>query len=148
MASGARFDLYRGSGNPLNPMDPAMPNLARLRTLSFHAQSGRCYYCGLPMWLTCPSELGLRPRSAAPYQCTAEHLQARQDGGRDVAGNIVAACRLCNARRHKRKSAPPPEEYKALVQKRLAKGKWFNTTQARLLRPGSSEASELLQDTI
>ncbi len=31
-----------------------------LRTSAFYAQSGRCFYCGLPMWLTAPSELGLK----------------------------------------------------------------------------------------
>lgn len=96
-----------------------------LRTRSFHAQQGRCYYCSGPMWLFSPGELGLRPRSAAPFRCTAEHLLPRQDGGRDVAGNVVAACHLCNLRRHKRPSpAPSPQVYRALVQRRVAQGKW------------------------
>lgn len=46
-----------------------MPKLQRLRTDAFHAQKGRCYYCGLPMWNACPDELkplGLRARTAAP----------------------------------------------------------------------------------
>lgn len=101
-----------------------MPKLRQLRTLAYHAQDGRCWYCGARMWLSVPEELGLRPRSAKPLQCTAEHLIARQDGGRDVAGNIAAACWLCNHRRHQRKSPPSPGAYKALVQRRLAKGKW------------------------
>ncbi len=79
------------------------------------------------MWNSSPDELrsvGLRARTAAPLRCTAEHLIAQQDGGKDVAGNIAAACLLCNQRRHKRKSPPPPNEYRSFVQKRLAKGKW------------------------
>ncbi|MEB1348208.1 HNH endonuclease [Xanthomonas campestris pv. campestris] len=102
--------------------------LKTLRTNAFHAQSGRCYYCCRPMWLSSPDELGLRPRSARPYQCTAEHLVAQQDGGKDVADNIAAACRLCNLRRHKRlTSAPSAEVYLAKVRRRVAKGKWHPT---------------------
>ena len=104
-----------------------MPKIQRLRTDAFHAQKGRCCYCGLPMWNSSPDELrpwGLRARTVAPLRCTAEHLIAQQDGGKDVAGNIAAACWLCNQRRHKRKSPPPPDAYRAFVQKRVAKGKW------------------------
>lgn len=104
-----------------------MPKLQRLRTDAFHAQQGRCCYCGLPMWNVSPDELkafGLRPRTAQPLRCTAEHLLAQQDGGRHVLGNIAAACWLCNTRRHKRKSPPSPDVYRALVQRRLDKGKW------------------------
>ncbi|HEL7629420.1 TPA: HNH endonuclease [Stenotrophomonas maltophilia] len=96
-----------------------------LRTSAFYAQSGRCFYCGLPMWLAAPSELGLKPRKARAFQCTAEHLVAQQDGGRDVFGNVVAACRLCNLRRHQRPTpAPSPEAYRVRVQQRMAKGTW------------------------
>lgn len=99
--------------------------LKSIRTSAFHAQNGRCYYCGLPMWLCSPHELSLRPRSAGPFQCTAEHLLARQDGGKDVADNVVAACHLCNLRRHKRPTpAPSPDAYRARVQQRMAKGTW------------------------
>lgn len=79
------------------------------------------------MWLESPDELrplGLRPKTAAPLRCTAEHLVARQDGGKDVEGNIAAACLLCNSSRHKRKTPPAPDAYRAFVQGRLAKGKW------------------------
>ncbi|MDQ4680346.1 hypothetical protein BWP19_02830 [Stenotrophomonas maltophilia] len=99
--------------------------LKTLRTHSFHAQQGRCYYCSSPMWLCSPDELGLRPRSAALFRCTAEHLLARQDGGKDVADNVVAACHLCNLRRHKRPTpAPSPDAYRVRVQQRMAKGTW------------------------
>lgn len=100
--------------------------LKSLRALAFLAQSGRCYYCGLAMWQSSPAELGLRPRSAAPFQCTAEHLLARQDGGKDSCGNVVAAHATCNHRRHKRPTpAPAADVYRALVQRRVAKGKWL-----------------------
>lgn len=104
-----------------------MPKLQRLRTKAFHAQQSRCTYCGLVMWLESPNELkpfGLRAKTAAPLRCTAEHLLAKQDGGKDAEGNIAAACWLCNARRHKRKKPPSPEVYRVFVQRRVAKGKW------------------------
>ena len=100
--------------------------LKSLRALAFLAQSGRCYYCGLAMWQSSPGELALRPRSAGPLRCTAEHIVARQDGGKDMVGNVVAAHAACNYRRHKR-SAPAPSatDYRTLVQRQLAKGKWW-----------------------
>lgn len=108
-----------------------------LRTSAFHAQFGRCYYCGLPMWLAAPSELGLKPSKARAFQCTAEHLVAQQDGGRDVSGNVVAAHARCNQCRHKRSGpAPSPETFRALVQKRLAVGRWWSR-----LPPGIARAS-------
>lgn len=112
-----------------------MPALTLLRSQAFRAQHGRCCYCSVPMWQVSPDEMkafGLRPRTAAPLRCTAEHLVAQQNGGKDVKGNIAAACWLCNTRRHKRKSPPPPDDYRALVQKRLAKGKWHSPTIVRL----------------
>ncbi len=127
--------LKRRRASPLDCPWTAMPNLQRLRTLAFCAQAGRCFYCGLPMWNRSTDELkafGLRARTAAPLRCTAEHLVAQQDGGKDAAGNIAAACWLCNTRRHKRKTPPPPEVYRAFVQKRLARGKWHPPAVARL----------------
>src|SRR3546814_12059443 len=79
------------------------------------------------MWQASPEELkpfGLRARTVARLRCTAEHLIAQQDGGKDVAGNIAAACWLCDTRCHKRKSPPLPEVYRAFVARRMAKGKW------------------------
>lgn len=100
--------------------------LKSLRALAFLAQSGRCYYCGLAMWQSSPDELGLRRRSAAPFRCTAEHLVARQDGGKDASGNVVAAHATCNHRRHKRSGpAPSPDAFRALVMRKVARGKWW-----------------------
>ena len=104
-----------------------MPKLRLLRTQAFHAQHGRCTYCGAPMWLESPTELqplGLRVKTATLLRCTAEHLIARQDGGKNVEGNVAAACWSCNSRRHNRKSPPPPDAYRAYVKRRMAKGKW------------------------
>ncbi len=104
-----------------------MPKLQRLRHLAYLAQQGRCCYCNLPMWLADPAELahlGLRPSTLAPLKATAEHLQARRDGGKDEAGNIAAACWLCNVRRHARKKPRSPDLYRLLVQRRMARGKW------------------------
>lgn len=100
--------------------------LKSIRTAAFHAQAGRCYYCGLPMWLASPSEPGPEASKAYSAQCTAEHLVARQDGGKDLASNIVAACCLCNQRRHQRSAgALAPDSYRAWVQRQVAKGKWL-----------------------
>jgi 5-methylcytosine-specific restriction endonuclease McrA len=35
-----------------------------------------------------------------PQFCTADHLIALHAGGKTAAGNIVAACRVCNNGRH------------------------------------------------
>jgi 5-methylcytosine-specific restriction endonuclease McrA len=106
-----------------------MPSsLSKHRRAAFHRQNGRCHYCGFPMWLEDPAELaiafGLTIRDAARLQCTAEHLIARQDGGGDGAGNIVAACRFCNATRHRRSSPPDPESHRHRVLCRLNAGRW------------------------
>ena len=103
--------------------------LARRRHSAYLAQLGQCYYCGLPMWKNDDLESfcqahGLKPSQALSLQCTAEHLEARQDGGLDTAQNIVAACLSCNQRRHKRKKAPTPSAYLQLVRKRVRDGRW------------------------
>lgn len=105
-----------------------MKSLSKIRSSAFSRQSGRCFYCGYPMWTDSPEHYakqhGCTPKQAKPLQCTAEHLVARQDGGKDKASNIVAACRACNQRRHQRKQAPAPERYSALVRSRVQKGGW------------------------
>ena len=106
-----------------------MPSsLAKRRRAAFDRQNGRCHYCGFPMWLEDPAELsapfGLSDRESARLQCTAEHLVARQDGGGDAADNIVAACRFCNATRHRLSSPPDPVRYRLRVLCRLNAGRW------------------------
>ncbi|WP_343231446.1 HNH endonuclease [Xanthomonas euvesicatoria] len=111
--------------------------LKSLRTSAFHVQTGRCFYCGLPMWLASPAELGLKPTKARAFQCSAEHLVAQQDGGKDEPGNVVAAHTRCNQGRHKRRGpAPSPDAFRVLVQRRQAVGRWWPT-----LPPGIASAS-------
>ncbi|WP_399272446.1 HNH endonuclease [Variovorax boronicumulans] len=81
------------------------------------------------MWLVDPgafaARYGLTRRQAEAHRCTAEHLHARCDGGRDGRENIAAACALCNHRRHaQRVVAPDPDAYRRLVLKRLRGGGW------------------------
>ena len=101
---------------------------AKHRLAAFERQNGRCYYCGLPMWLKHPAELTARFRisegDVSRLQCTAEHLLARQDGGPDTEANIVAACIHCNKTRHRKKSPPDPTIYRMQVKHRLRAGKW------------------------
>ena len=90
-----------------------MNKLAKLRIQSAIAQQGCCFYCGLKMIEpTLPelSQSGAPPRWHKFLRCTAEHLTARQQQGRDVAPNIVAACWWCNSRRHmgREEKAPDP----------------------------------------
>jgi len=107
-----------------------MPRLQRLRALAFHDQHGRCFYCRQPMWLRSPAELGIPWRLAAPLQCTAEHLVARKDGGRDTRENIVAACRQCNQGRHRRKAEMTPGKFGQFVRQRQKQGRWWSVVLA------------------
>lgn len=103
-------------------------SLVRQRTLAYNLQGGCCFYCSFPMWCSYPTgfiaKYGFKPKHAARFQCTGEHLIARKDGGTESCSNIAAACRFCNVQRHRRKAKPTVEEYREYVQKRLAKGAW------------------------
>lgn len=81
--------------------------LKKLRAMAFDRQGGHCCYCGLPMVGDCPdvfcAAYQLRPDDARYLACTAEHLVARQDGGREDQSNIAAACWWCNVSRHRGK---------------------------------------------
>lgn len=106
-----------------------MPSkFSKQRLAAFDKQSGRCYYCGSLMWLSngkrFATENKISESEATRFQCTAEHLQARCDGGQNSFKNIVAACRFCNTTRHKCKTPPNPEKYKSHIKRRLKKGKW------------------------
>jgi 5-methylcytosine-specific restriction endonuclease McrA len=99
------------------------------RLKAFQNQAGRCYYCGSIMWLNGKKEDFAAKHKipigeAGKLKCTAEHLEARCDGGDDSQDNIVAACLFCNNGRHLRKKPPAPNKYRDLIQKRLEKGKW------------------------
>jgi len=67
---------------------------------------------------------GISAGLAKRFQCTAEHLHARCDGGKDVSSNIVAACQFCNAARHRAKRPPDALTHASVVRSRLAKGRW------------------------
>lgn len=103
-------------------------NFSKQRLTAFKKQSGRCYYCGSHMWLTNVKkfafEHNISELEAARFQCTAEHMLARCDGGNNSSENIVAACKFCNNTRHKRKNPLVPNKFKSLIHKRLKKGKW------------------------
>ena len=121
-----------------------MPKLQRLRSQAFHAQSGLCYYCGIRMWLDNPAELPQPHRAINARKCTAEHLIARCDGGRDTAENIVAACHHCNTTRHKRKKPRAAAEQRSYVVRRVGAGKWWPesvATELRASRPVSRLAN-------
>jgi hypothetical protein len=67
----------------------------------------------------------LSSKDAERFRCTAEHLIARSENGKDTKDNIVAACAFCNMNRHRRKKPPVPARYKEDIQNRIKKGKWF-----------------------
>lgn len=71
------------------------------------------------------SEYQLTKRQGRFYQCTAEHLEARTDGGSNAAANIVAACKHCNQTRHRRQKALSPEAYRKHVGNRVEVGRWL-----------------------
>ncbi|WP_352633571.1 HNH endonuclease [Mesorhizobium sp. M0496] len=61
---------------------------------------------------------------AKRFQCTAEHLNPRMNGGQDRLDNLVAACKFCNQTRHRMDEPLPWLEYLQHVRKRTAAGKW------------------------
>lgn len=103
--------------------------LVKSRQKAYKQQSGYCYYCHSPMWSSDTQsqfipQYKITSRQAKFYQCTAEHLEARQDGGKDIVSNIVAACYFCNQQRHRLKKAPSPDRFKQYVQKRVFSNIW------------------------
>jgi len=104
-------------------------SLSRIRSEAFRRQAGRCFYCSVLMWtddyVAFAKRHSLSPRAARRLQCTAEHLQARQNGGRDTQENIVAACLRCNQMRHRHKTAAPdPAKHLRQVKRQLAHRQW------------------------
>ena len=102
--------------------------LIKSRSKAYKLQLGRCIYCELPMWLDNPEAFAKKHKisinGASLFKCTAEHLLARQDGGKDVESNIVAACQFCNQKRHHCKKPKDPISFKRFVSTRLSKGSW------------------------
>lgn len=100
------------------------------RLKSFKEQGGRCCYCGVRMWLGSPSELQVQLPSAEAarhLRCTAEHLRARSEGGRDVPANIAAACAHCNHTRHRKKEPPDADAFTKMVRRRVAARRWHQS---------------------
>lgn len=102
----------------------------QLRRQAFEKQNCRCFYCQLPMWEANQEQFaiehGIPVRLTKHLKCTAEHLVAQQDKGRDTLENIAAACQWCNRLRHKGRpdKAPDPATYKSWVRKMVQQGKW------------------------
>ena len=112
-----------------------MPSrLLKYRHEAFLIQAERCYYCGLLMWESSPEgfakthEISLS--QAQRFKCTAEHLEARQDGGTDAKSNVVAACLHCNQTRHRIRPAPSPNALKKQIAKQLQNNGWHKKNVA------------------
>ena len=121
--------------------------IARYRAEAFQKQSGRCYYCGVAMWLNSCAEFakayGLDEQQVLKVQGTAEHLIARCDGGSDSAENIVAACLTCNRRRHQFQAPPQPGRYREIVASQLKSKQWHRAwVFARGLIEGSRQPAK------
>jgi len=99
-----------------------------LRRAAAERQEWNCYYCSFPMWEGDPAvfktRYSLTSREVRRFRCTAEHLKARCDGGRDIEENIVAACHYCNRTRHSKKRPKDADSYASFVRSRIEKGRW------------------------
>ena len=62
--------------------------------------------------------------SLPQLRCTAEHLIARSERGPDSQSNVVAACKFCNAMRHRGFSHLTPNAYEDVVEKLVSLHKW------------------------
>jgi 5-methylcytosine-specific restriction endonuclease McrA len=105
-----------------------MNHLKKLRKTAFTKQNGKCCYCGFRMWQDSAESFakqhGITVEQARVFQCTAEHLTARQDGGKDKEPNIAAACWFCNQDRHHRAKPMQPDIYKHFVRTRVRNDNW------------------------
>ena len=117
-----------------------MANIKKLRKSAFLKQNGCCFYCGHPIWESGQVSLfaqsyPLPPRLLELCQSTAEHLRARQDGGKDCRNNIAAACKHCNASRHLGRTgqAPSPNKYKSQIRAQIKQWHpaWFVLNKAK-----------------
>lgn len=104
-------------------------SVVKARARAFQRQKGRCCYCQCPTWLSDAAAFarqhGLTASQASELRATAEHLVARQDGGKGAA-NIAVACLLCNRRRHQRTAeALSADAYRARVARLAQKGRWW-----------------------
>lgn len=106
-----------------------------LRQRAHERQSGRCYYCQFPMWLTAAERIilygDLSAAAARRFQCSAEHLVPVSQGGRNSAENVVAACLFCNRTRHRTKKVQSHYAYERYVRKRVHAGRWHPRSVTR-----------------
>ena len=86
--------------------------IIHLRRMASRRQGRRCYYCKRAM--------GSTPQ----LRCTAEHLVARSENGCDSIANIVAACKFCNAMRHRGYGHLLPDEYAVAVRTFVSIQQW------------------------
>ena len=67
-----------------------------------------------------------RQTSRCPQlSCTAEHLIPRSNSGKDTRSNIVAACKFCNALRHRQFPILTPSGYAQIVRNLVEQKKWY-----------------------
>jgi 5-methylcytosine-specific restriction endonuclease McrA len=122
------FDLKPRAGNEEKGCVTMSGRLTKtLRSNATRAQRGLCYYCKYPM--RTPDDRAdavsqVSGRGSRWFDCTAEHLTPRSEGGQNTVTNIVAACRFCNSQRHRRKVILSPRQFRAHVRRRLASGRW------------------------
>lgn len=127
-----------------------MCKLSLLRRSAFARQNGLCFYCCHPMWEADLDAFAQRHQltlaQARHHRSTAEHLVSKCDGGRDVASNIVAACQICNTRRHKGRIAiaPDPLAYRAAVRRQCAKGKWLPWATCTASQPKARTTADII----
>ena len=120
----------------------------RHRNSAVIRQNNLCFYCRLPMWngeeealVDFRQAFGFSSRQAKMLRCTAEHLKPAQDGGRDTQLNIVAACEICNRRRHPRHAALSWEAYRAFVRERVALRRWHPVSFFKVIGNSSAPAA-------
>ena len=101
--------------------------ISRYRNTAAQSQNWRCFYCELPMGGKGSPYAKAVPSKMKHLLVTAEHLDARQDGGTDGQGNIVAAHTICNWRRHRRKIPMTPLKFVAYVRLRIEQNRWFGS---------------------
>lgn len=110
-------------------------SLKKPRTRAFQSQNGYCYYCNFPMWKDDINAYALKNamslRQARFFESTGEHLIPFSEGGTSKQENIVAACRLCNERRHRRNANLTSAQYIEYVQRHVARGGWNTHLLAR-----------------
>lgn len=125
-----------------------MADIRKLRHSAHSLQGGRCYYCHEPVWEANPTLFALQHnlpgRLLAHLRCTAEHLQARQDSGKNSRQNIVAACAWCNSQRHKgrQRRAPSAKSYALWVQAIVSSGKWHPVVAHRAAMQEKSRSGQ------